>query len=179
MRHHSLPSTMSPEQLADYIRTNRVDTYNHVEKIPLTEEEIQQLEHDSSLASRAIDKLTETKKKFEYFLKKGTDWDNATSQHKPQVITIPPSKGIEKLQANREFADKQIVQGYREEVTSLYLLPYPEAEEMIMVDIEGQKWSQYSRPMSPDEIKQHGRPILKATSGQMRMGKDEEQELNL
>jgi len=164
MRHYSLPLTMTPEQLADYIRTNRVDTHNHVEKIDLTPEEIATLEHDSSLASRAIDKLTDVKKSFEFFLKKGTWYDNATEQHKPQIITIPPSKGIEKLQANREFADKQIVQGYREEVTTLYLLPYPEHEKMIMVDIEGKEWSQYSRQMSIDEIKQHGKPILKAAN---------------
>jgi hypothetical protein len=152
---------MTPEQLADYIRTNRIDTQNHVEKIPLTTEEITDLEHQSSLASRAIDVLTNTKKTFEFFLKKGTDFDNVTGQHKPQVVTIPPSKGIEKLQLNREYADKQIVQGYREEVTTLYLLPWPEMEKMIMVDISGEEWTTYSRGMSGDEIKQHGKPILK------------------
>jgi hypothetical protein len=179
MRHYSLPMTMTVEQLADYILTNRKDTQNHVEKIPLTPEEIQQLEHDSSVASRAILVLKQTKADFEYFLKKGTHFDNATGQYKPQNVTIPPTKGTEKLEANRDHAEKQILHGYREDVTALYLLPHPEAERMIMVDIEGNEWPDYSRPMSSDEVKQYGKPLLRAVKGQMKMSDDELGELNL
>lgn len=33
---------------------------------------------------------------------------------------------------------------------------------MIAVDIVGEQWSNYSRDMSRDEIRQHGKPILSA-----------------
>lgn len=168
MRHDSLPQTMTPENLADYIRTNKVDIVNHVEKILLTEEEIKQLAMDSSLASRQIDKLEEVKKYFDLNLKKGTPWNSATSDHNPLSVTIPPTKGIDKLKENRKFADDRIRDGYKEEVTPVYFLPWPERERILAVDIEGNEWSTYSRAMSLDEIKQHGKPVLKSIGQKFR-----------
>lgn len=181
MRHSSLPEFMTIEQLADYIRSNKVDTVNHVEKIPLTEEEIQTLAMESSLASRAIDRLETVKKYFESFLKKGTPWDSNTEDHRPITVTIPATKGVEKLKANRKYADDQIAQGYREDITSVYLLPWPEKERMVAVDINGVEWTTYSRGMSGDEVKQHGRPILKGASGsrQQPLSEGEREELSL
>lgn len=164
MRHDICPLTMTPEQLADWIRSNKVDQVNHSEKIPLTEEEINTFQRDSSLASRSIDKLKQTLKYFTALIKKGTPWDSITEHHKPISVTIPPSKGLEKLQANREFADMQLEQGYREDVTSLYFIPWPEYEKMIAMTIEGEEWSSYSRRMTEDEVKQHGKPILRASA---------------
>lgn len=166
MRHHSLPATMTKEQLADYIKTNRVDTVNHVEKIQLTDPEKQKLAMESSLASRAIKRLEDLLKEFSTFVKKGTPWDTNVGEdgdHRPITLTIPPSKGIEKLKANREFADNQIEKGYREEITPVYFIPYPEYERMIAVDIEGNEWTVYSRAMSKDEVRQHGKPVLQAS----------------
>jgi hypothetical protein len=40
---------------------------------------------------------------------------------------------------------------------------------MIALDIEGNEWSNYSRHMSQDEIRQHGKPILSAGQ-QLREG---------
>lgn len=165
MRHHSLPMTMTPEQLADYIRSNRVDTVNHVEKINLTDGEKAKLAMESSLASRAIVRLENLLKEFSTIIKKGTPWDMNVGEdgdHRPITFTIPPSKGLEKLKANRLFADDQIEKGYREEITPIYFIPYPEYEKMVAVDIEGNEWSNYSRQMSKDEVRQHGKPILSA-----------------
>lgn len=172
MRHHSLPMTMTPEQLADYIRSNRVDTVNHVEKINLTDGEKAKLAMESSLASRAIVRLENLLKEFTTIIKKGTPWDMNVGEdgdHRPITFTIPPSKGLEKLKANRLFADDQIEKGYREEITPIYFIPYPEFDKMVAVDIEGNEWSNYSRYMSKDEIRQHGKPILSA-SQQLREG---------
>lgn len=166
MRHHSLPISMTPEQLADYIRSNRVDTVNHLEKINLTDEEKAKLAMESSLASRAIVRLENLLKEFTTIIKKGTPWDMNVGEdgdHRPITFTIPPSKGLEKLKSNRLFADDQIEKGYREEVTPIYFIPYPEYEKMVAVDIEGNEWSNYSRPMSRDEVRQHGKPILSAS----------------
>jgi hypothetical protein len=172
MRHFSLPISMTPEQLADYIRSNRVDTVNHVEKINLTDGEKSKLAMESSLASRAIVRLENLLKEFTAIVKKGTPWDMNVGEdgdHRPITFTIPPSKGLEKLKANRLFADDQIEKGYREEITPIYFLPYPEYEKMIAVDIEGNEWTNYSRQMSKDEVRQHGKPILSAGQ-QLREG---------
>lgn len=160
IKHPCVPQTMTPEALADWIQTQKVDVTNHVEQIPLTEEEIIKFEHDSSLASRAIDRLMEVKKHFDYLLKKGTPYDKAIEQHKPSTVTIPPSKGLDALKANREYADQQITNGYKEEITALYLIPYPEQSRMIMVNITGIEWPEYSRDMTADEINQY-KPLLK------------------
>lgn len=166
MRHECVPQAMTPEQLADWIKGNKVDINNHIEKINLTEDEKAKLAMESSLASRQINKLEELEKYFKTFIKKGTPWDTNVGEngdHRPLTVTIPPTKGLEKLKSNRLFADGQIEKGYREEITPVYFIPWPEYEKMIAVDIEGQEWSTYSRLMSRDEVRQHGKPVLQAS----------------
>ena len=123
MRHECVPQAMTPEQLADWIKSNKVDINNHIEKINLTEDEKAKLAMESSLASRQINKLEELEKYFKTFIKKGTPWDTNVGEngdHRPLTVTIPPTKGLEKLKANRLFADGQIEKGYREEITPVY-----------------------------------------------------------
>lgn len=162
MRHDACPSTMTIENLADWITSNKVDVINHVEKFPLTADEINEFQRSSSLASRAIDKLKDTVKYFTETVKNGTPWDPATENNRPVSVTIPPTQGVKVLEANRKFADRQLENGYREEVTSIYLIPWPEMEKMVAMDITGEEWSKYSRQMTKDEVRQHGRPILSA-----------------
>lgn len=162
IKHPCVPQTLTPEALADWIQTQKVDTRNHVEEIPLTEEEIVELEHTSSLASRSIDKLNGVKKYFDELLKKGTSYDRVTESYKPATVTIPPTKGLDALKANREHADKQIELGHKEEITALYMIPYPEHSKMIMVNIVGVEWPEYSRDMTGDEINQY-KPLLRAS----------------
>jgi hypothetical protein len=160
IKHPCVPGTMSPEALADWIQNQKIDVQNHVEEIDLTPDEIVAFEHDSSIASRAMDTLVEVKKYFEAMLKKGTPYDKAIEAHKPLSVTIPPTKGMDALKANREYADAQIKKGYKEEVTALYLIPYPEKSRMIMVNIVGVEWASYSRDMTGDEISQY-KPLLR------------------
>lgn len=164
MRHECTPQTMTPENLADWIKSNKVEVTNHIEKIPLSDEEINEFQRSSSLASRQIDKLKDTLKYFKALIDKGTPWNFAISDHVPISVTIPPTKGIKVLEANRKNADDQIEKGYREEVTSIYLIPWPEYKKMVAVDIEGEEWSKYSREMTLDEVRQHGKPILSAST---------------
>jgi hypothetical protein len=46
----------------------------------------------------------------------------------------------------------------------LYLIPYPEKSRMIMVNIVGVEWPDYSRDMTADEIQQF-KPLLRASGG--------------
>jgi hypothetical protein len=165
MRHESLPFSMTPEQLADYIRSNRIDSVNHVEKFPLSENEKKELALKSSNAGQAILRLESQQKYVTKLIKKGTPWDTNRGEdgdHRPIDITIPPTAGLDVLKSNRQYADEQIEKGYREEVTCIYFLPWPEYEKMIGLDIEGTEWSKYSRQMTKEEIRQHGKPILRA-----------------
>ncbi len=164
MRHKAVPETLTPENLAQWIKLNKVDVFNHIDQIPLTEEEINHLAMESSLASRAMDKLHGVETYFKEVIKMGTPYDSDKEQYQPISVTIPPSKGMKKLEANREHADHQLDSGYKEETTHLYLIPYPEDSMMIMVDIEGEQWSQYSRKMTMSEVNQH-KPLLR-TVGQ-------------
>ncbi len=161
-RHEICPSTMTVGNLADWIRSNKVDVINHVEKFPLTPEEINDLQKSSSLASRAIDKLKDTLKYIGELIKNGTPWDPATENNRPVSVTIPPTQGVKVLEANRKFADRQLESGYREDITPIYFLPWPEFKKMVGLDIQGEEWSKYTRKMTDDELMQHGRPILSA-----------------
>lgn len=163
-RHDLCPSTMTVNSLADWIRSNKADVFNHIEKVPLTEEEIKEFEKSSSLASRAIDRLKDTLKYITETMKNGTPFDTNVMDHRPVTVTIPPTKGLKALEAGRKFADRQLENGYKDDITTLYLMPWPEFRKMVAIDIEGNEWSKYSRDMSEDEYRQHGRPVLEATA---------------
>ena len=57
MIHAYLPQTLTPENLAIYIKKNSIEQRSHIEEIDLTPEEIAEFEHRSSAANRALDKL--------------------------------------------------------------------------------------------------------------------------
>lgn len=164
-RHELCPSTMTVENLADWIRSNRVDSHNHTEKFPLTDDEKKELALKSSSAGQAISRLKKLQDYVNKLIKKGTPWETSRGEngdHRPVDVTVPPTAGIDVLEANRQYADDQIEKGYREEITTIYMMPWPEYEKMVAIDIEGNEWSNYSRMMTKDEVRQHGKPILSA-----------------
>lgn len=163
-RHKSLPQSMTPERLGEWIDLNKVDIKHHVEKVQYTPEEIQEFEHKSSVASRAIDKLDAVLEYVKGLIKKGTPYDINKDAHTPVNVTVPPTQGTDTLKANREFADQQIDRGYKEEITKLYMICEPETLRMLAVDIEGKEWPEYSRDMTKDEVKQYGKPVLTGDS---------------
>jgi DNA-binding transcriptional regulator of glucitol operon len=155
MKHPCVPSTMTPESLAVWIKDNADEVIEHIEKIELEEEQVHELEKKSSLASRAIDRLEEIKKNFMDLLKEGTP-----NPDEPVDVTIPPTSGLKILKANRAFADRQLEQGFKEEVTQLYVIPYPEDSMMVAVDIEGREWPEKSKEMSGVQMNNF-KPMLK------------------
>lgn len=162
MIHVSLPQTMTPEALGKWIVENKKDTIFHRETFPLTEEEIKNLEHQSSAASRALDRLKAVEDLFKSYMKNGTPCQRVEKElvYDPIDITIPPTKGTKALKSNREYADNLLEAGERTETTDLYLVPWPEEAKMVCVDIEGQEWSQYTRAMTTFEINEN-KPLLK------------------
>lgn len=144
MIHIYLPQTLTPENLALWIKKNSIEAKSHVEEIELTAEEIAEFEHRSSAANRALDKLENQLKSIQEIFKKGTQ--------EPIDLKIYPTKGIEVLKANRKFADDQIEKGIREEVTMLYAIPVPEQKRIVYVTIEGEEFEQYGSDMTKDQL---------------------------
>src|SRR5690606_21525793 len=158
MAHSCCPQSMTPENLAHWIQETNIDTTTHIERIELDEETTRDLEKKSSLASRAIDRLEAVKKEFMDILTNGThsepgEMPGDDPEYQPYDVTIPPTKGLKALKANRQFADKQLEEGYKEENTEVFLIPWPEESMVIGVDIEGEEFGegQYSRSMTSDE----------------------------
>lgn len=167
MIHRALPQTMTPENLAEWIKKNCIDKKIHEERIPLDEPQIADLEHRSSVASRQIDKL-------ERQLKEITDqFKNGTTE--PIHITIPFTKGLKTLTANREFADGCIEKGFTEENTTLYGIPFPEREVILFCDIEGQEYETYQENMTSEQIKMHGNLFKEEESLQEEISKSQKE----
>lgn len=154
-KHECLPKTLTPENLGQWIVANNVEVIKHIEKTELEEDQVHELEKQSSLASRAIDRLEQIKKGFMDYLKEGTP-----SEEDPIAVTIPPTHGLKILKANRAFADKQLEQGFRELPIDLYMIPYPEDSLMVAVDIEGFEWPDFTKEMTPEQVNQH-KPMLR------------------
>lgn len=155
MKHPCLPSTMTPENLASWIKDNADEVIDHIEKTPLEEEQTHELQSQSSLASRAMDRLEAIKKEFNDVIKEGTP-----DIEMPYDITIPPTKGMKILKANRAFADRQLENGMKETPVQLYKIPYPEESLMVAVDIEGNEWPDFTKEMTNAEVNKH-KPMLK------------------
>jgi hypothetical protein len=169
--HPSLPQSFTPENLAQWITENSAEKREHEEKLDLTPETKSLFEHKASLAACRIQELKEVQKNFMEYLKKGTDVDmeqlsedTGEPLRLPQNVTIPPTKGLEELTANLDYATTQIRNGYTTEKTMIFLIPFPEERIMVGVDIEGKEWAQYTREMTDPERGKYDMPVLDAAS---------------
>lgn len=164
--HRSLPQNKTVESLAQWITEHQKEVKTHIDKVPFTPKEVADLEHKSSAASIAIDVLEEVKVRFMDRLNNGTDLDPVTAgtddpKFLPCDVTIPPSKGMKALKANRQFAVDNLRKGYNEEPTDIYMIPFPEEATMVGVTIEGKEAPKYTRAMSTDEKAMYGNLFVK------------------
>ncbi len=150
--HLALPQTMTPENLGAWIETNNIEKKNHEERFDLTAAEISAFEHNSSVASRAIDKLNGQLDYFKTLLKEGVQ--------ETVTVKVEPTQGLKVLQANREYADEQIERGYRTENTELYGIPYAGTKKICFFDIEGSHFEQYDYKMNPFQVEKYGQPLF-------------------
>lgn len=153
MRHPTIPVTLTPEALGQWIMKTKIEMKTHVDKVPLEQAQIIDLEHKSSLASRAIDRLESQLKTIKAHFANGTV--------DPVPLTIYPTKGLKALEANRKFADDCIAKGYTEESTMLYGIPWPERDQIVYVDIEGEEFEDYRQEMDIDQKSLYGGSLFK------------------
>jgi len=147
MRHEALPQAMTPEELGVWLSEQSIDRKIYSEETPYTDDEITEFEHKSSVASRALDRLTDLEKKFKERLKNGVE--------EPVDVTIPPTKGSKALEANRKYADDQIEQGYFVRDIDLFAIPYPEGEKILYFDNEGNIWDDYTQDMTKEQKEEY------------------------
>lgn len=165
-RHRSLPQTITAEQLGKWITEHQKKVIDHSTKTPLTPKEVSELEHKSAAASGAIYALAEVETRFKDFIKNGTPFDG--TQHQPQDVTIPPTKGKKELEANRLHANSVLKKGYNEDITEIYIIPFPEESTMVAVDIVGNEWVDYTKQMTEQEEGLYGKLFVKEKDGKMR-----------
>lgn len=161
MRHESLPNTLTTESLAQWITDNAKDEINHVDKVDLDPEKVREYEHKLANSTAAKLRLEELKKEFNECLKKGTGVSGFSEEsgepiHDPQNFIVPPTKGLDALNANIRFYSDLLERGFEENHTMIYIIPYPEKKRMVGVDIEGNEWEQYSKDMTPAEVSSFG-----------------------
>lgn len=168
MRHEGLPITLTTEALAQWITDNAKDDINHVEKVDLDPEKVRDYEHKLANSTGAKLRLEELKKEFNECLKKGTGVTGFTEEgepiHAPQDFTVPPTKGLDALNANIQFYSSLLERGFEEVHTMIYMIPYPEKSRMVAVDIEGNEWEQYSKDMTPEQVAAYGNLFLEPVS---------------
>jgi hypothetical protein len=154
MSHLALPQkTMTKENLAKWLTENTEEKKLHEEKVDYTAQEIIAFEHQSSLASRAIDRLTEIAEKFKKAMNEGVMI--------PETFTVPETKGLKILKENRAFADGEIEKGYRIIPTQLYGVPYAATSKVVFFDIEGNHFEQHDYKFNPFQEEKYGTPLFK------------------
>jgi hypothetical protein len=165
MRHQSIPVTLSTEEAASWIMQHKIDQIIHRKETLLTPEKIKELEHKSSLASSAIYTLKDLEKLFKEKIKNGTPIENSDELEGPVRlpfdITIPPTKGLKELEANRKYANDLLKAGKEVENTTIYLIPDPENGMVIGMDIEGTEMPDYTREMTSLESDTSGKLFRK------------------
>src|SRR5690606_8032962 len=90
-------------------------------------------------------------------------------------FTIPPTKGTKVLIKNIEHYSQMLDKGYKEEPTSIYVIPNPEEKMMVAVDIEGQEWGEYSRAMTDELVQKYGAMFAKEEKGEDAEEQEEEE----
>ena len=151
MIHPSLPQTKTPEQLGEWIQENKINQIIHIEKTDLSEEEIQKIEHKVATVTKQLYDLDSLKKEFMETLNKGTDFDQTSETFLPQDFTIPPTKGIKKLEENRKYYSQILKDGFTTAEVQLFAIPNPEGETIVYVNIEGEENEFYRENMTEEQ----------------------------
>lgn len=152
--HIALPQKqMTKENLGKWLTENSIEIKQHEEHMDYTDAEIAQFEHESSLASRAIDRLTDLLDSFKSAVNEGN--------LEPQEFTVPETKGLKVIKANREFADSNIERGYQIIPTQLYGIPCTSNSKVCFFDIIGEHWEQYDYKFNPFQEEKYGSPLFK------------------
>lgn len=146
--HKALPQTKTPEQLGEWINENAIDRRTHTEETPLDDEAKASHREKIANSTAAIYDLKDLEKLFKDSLNNGTKYNGQTRE--PETFTIPPTKGLKDLEANRQFSDKILKQGFTSVDTPVFGIPYK--KETLFFDVEGKLFFSEKAPGRPEGL---------------------------
>lgn len=141
---------MTPERLGVWIAENSHESRVHTEEVPLTEEQKIDFAQKITRSTAAIYELQDIKAEFENTLKSGTLFQDGN--HTPMSYTIPPTKGLKALEANRQYYNRVLKQGFLENKTDLFGIAWVEGKRVVFVDGAGKYY--YDEAMKEDKSKE-------------------------
>lgn len=147
MRHLSLPSHLSPAELAEYIRKSAVQVFKDTKKRFFTQEQVVDFEHESSGNGREMNRLAT-------ILKTVTDHINKGSEE-PMTIELPITQGKKNLDTFRKQNDDLVEKGFEEIEFDVFGIPNQINETIEFFDAEGELYEDRTRPMSEKEKRQY------------------------
>lgn len=155
MIHASLPQTMTPENLAVWIKDNAIDQVVHDKVTKLDQDEIHAYEHKVATVCQALDDLESLKKDIDKIFKDGTDYDPGKDVFLPKQVVIPATKGTKALEANRKYYTSILKDGCITEHITLYAIPFPEEETIVFVNSQGEENESYRQAMTEEQKKEY------------------------
>jgi hypothetical protein len=144
-KHHALPENiLTPESLANWIKEASRESFTDERKLYFTEDEISEMESQSTNIGRELIKLGDLKKLIVDKLTKGNDED--------LEVTIPENTGLTELRSRREELDRKVEKGYEVVETKIYSIPNEDGN-MYFFDIEGNLVQDRTRRLSGREVR--------------------------
>lgn len=147
MKHPSLPKSITPEVLGQWLVQNAKEKYTEERKHYYTEEEIQEFKDKAVKSGIDLNKLGRIKKKVIKLIEGGS------IEHK--VIDFPVTEGSKSLKAQREYCEQEVERGYRVEDITIYGIPNQDTCTMDFFDIEGNEIPERCRPLSAKETREY------------------------
>lgn len=144
MKHSSLPQSLTPELLGEWLVQNHKEKFTEEKRIYYTEEELNEFKNKAVSAGIEINNLGSLKAKVSKLL------DNGSEDY--IQIDILKTKGIKVLRRNREACEMEVERGYRVEEIKIYGIPNQETRMMDFFDIEGTEIPERARPLSAKEM---------------------------
>jgi hypothetical protein len=145
--HPSLPKTLTPELLANWLVQNAKEKFKDEQKHYYTEEELIDLKDAAVSAGIEINKLIALKGRICRLLDKG-----AVEYESLEIYETP---GIKALKATREEKETEVESGYKLVSTEIFGIPNQDTKNMDFFDIEGNLIEERTRPLSTREIREY------------------------
>jgi hypothetical protein len=140
------------DALAAWIRENSKEEFLHVERILYSEEELHDMEHQSSACGREILRLEYLQKQIKHAIHNG----NAAEME----ITIPITAGTKALKAQRSHYDECVDRGYSESSYRVFGFPHFDGK-MYYLNAQGELVPDRTRPLSLREQEKFGLLLFK------------------
>jgi hypothetical protein len=145
--HPSLPKTLTPELLANWLKQNAKEKFTDEQKHYYTPDELAELKDNAVTAGIEINKLGALKGELVKLIDKGCE------EYKPYEIYETP--GIDALKKTRQRNETAVETGYELVKLEIFGIPNQDTKSMDYFDIEGNEIPDRCRPLSTKEVREY------------------------